>query len=304
MHSDMFSNIQPGDWAGEARKSDPTQMPNDLFPAGKSQFIFGNALFANRGGERHDAFEEISDRVGAETYWPWGPSVDDLNADSWDDLVVIGSMNFPFRYAVNSVLLNDTGRRFVPGTFTLGVEPRAGGATEQEWFRLDCPGADGGTRACTTCNAPNAAVLGCRLGADGRGPVVGSRGSRSAAVVDLDRDGDLDIVMNEFNAPPQVLVSDLAARRRVNALSVRLRGTKSNRQGLGARVTVILPDQRRVLKPMDGKSGYLSQSDLPLYFGLGEFTEAAGIEVAWPSGARQRLPGPIAAGRVVEVVEP
>jgi len=303
MHSDMFSNIQPGDWAGESRKSDPAQLPADLFPTGKSQFIFGNALFANRGGEQHDVFEEVSDRFGVETYWPWGPSVDDLNADSWDDIVVIGSMNFPFRYSVNSVLLNDGGRRFVRSEFTLGVEPRAGGKTDQEWFRLECGGADRGSRACAVCAGPNAVTLGCRLGPDGRGPVMGSRGGRSAALVDIDRDGDLDIVMNEFNAAPQLLVSDLAERRRVNAVTVRLRGTKSNRQGLGARVTVELPNQRRVLKVMDGKSGYLSQSVLPLYFGLGEFTEATAVEVMWPSGQRQRVSGPFAAGRTIEVVE-
>jgi len=67
---------------------------------------------------------------------------------------------------------------------------------------------------------------------------------------------------------------------------------------------VVLPDGRRILKLMDGKSGYLSQSDLPLYFGLGGADRAASIEVVWPSGRRQSLPGPHAAGRAVEVVEP
>jgi hypothetical protein len=67
---------------------------------------------------------------------------------------------------------------------------------------------------------------------------------------------------------------------------------------------VVLPDGRRILKWMDGKSGYLSQSDLPLYFGLGDAESAASIEVVWPSGQRQTLAGPHPAGRTVEVVEP
>jgi len=45
-------------------------------------------------------FEEVSDRVGAENYWPWGLSVGDLNADGWDGFIASG-MNFPYRYGIN-----------------------------------------------------------------------------------------------------------------------------------------------------------------------------------------------------------
>jgi len=54
----------------------------------------------------------------------------------------------------------------------------------------------------------------------------------------------------------------------------------------------------------DGKSGYLSQSDVPLYFGLGEFANATGLEVRWPSGRRSSLGGPLEAGKPLTVVEP
>src|SRR2546422_8881999 len=109
MHSDMWVNIPPGDWAAETRKADTAPAPPDFFPTGKSQFIFGNALFANQGGGR---FAEVSDSVGVETYWPWGPSVDDLNADGWDDIFITAGMNFPHRYGINSVLLNEGGKHF------------------------------------------------------------------------------------------------------------------------------------------------------------------------------------------------
>src|SRR5205814_8242421 len=105
------------------------------------------------------------------------------------------------------------------------------------------------------------------------------------------------------NAKPMVLISELAAKRPVNHLKIRLRGTKSNREGLGAQVTVVLPGGRRILKVMDGKSGYLSQSELPLYFGLGEATSAASIEVKWPSGRTQVVAGPTASGQTREIVE-
>ena len=80
-----------------------------------------------------------------------------------------------------------------------------------------------------------------------------------------------------------------------------LRGTRSNRQGLGAVVTALLADGRRVTKVMDGKSGYLSQSDLPLYFGLGAFDHLTSLEVRWPAGARQTT-GPVNSTSI-EVVE-
>jgi hypothetical protein len=55
---------------------------------------------------------------------------------------------------------------------------------------------------------------------------------------------------------------------------------------------------------MDGKSGYLSQSDLPLYFGLGDVDHADSLSVRWPTGKQQTVAGPLPSGRPVEVTEP
>jgi hypothetical protein len=213
-------------------------------------------------------------------------------------------MNFPFRYGINSVFLNQDGRHFLPSEFPLGVEPRPNGDTAQAWFTLDCNGADRGSVFCAACPQQAGIDLGCRSDGQNHFTMMGSLGTRSALLLDLDGDGDLDIVTNEFNAPPQVLVSDLAQRHTVHFLRVRLRGTRSNREGLGALVTAVLPDGRRILKQLDGRSGYLSQSDQPLYFGLGAADHAASLEVRWPSGRRQTVVGPLASGRTVEVVEP
>src|SRR2546427_4440744 len=62
MPSDMWVNIPPGDWAAEGRKADSARALADFFPTGKSRFIFGNALFHNRGGGR---FDEVSDAAAS-----------------------------------------------------------------------------------------------------------------------------------------------------------------------------------------------------------------------------------------------
>ena len=142
---------------------------------------------------------------------------------------------------------------------------------------------------------------GCR-GRAGEVTILAARGSRSSVVFDLDGDGDLDIVTNEFFDRPQVLISSLAQERDVNYLKVRLVGTRSNRSGLGCRVRVVTADGSQI-KVHDGKSGYLSQSQIPLYFGLGEAKAVELIEVAWPSGVMQTL-RPAGINRLLEITEP
>ena len=119
---------------------------------------------------------------------------------------------------------------------------------------------------------------------------------------DLDNDGDLDIVTNDFNSRPQILISNLSERRQIHWLKIKLIGTVSNRDGLGATVRLTAGD-RTYMKYHDGKSGYLSQSSLPLYFGLGEATQVDRIEVDWPSGIKQVVPGPIRANDLLPITE-
>src|SRR6201999_3075576 len=89
--------------------------------------------------------------------------------------------------------------------------------------------------------------------------VMATLGSRAAVLFDLDNDGDLDIVTNDFNSEPQILVSNLSSRRTIHWLKVKLIGTTSNHDGLGAVVRVVTPAGAAYMTYNDGKSGYLSQ---------------------------------------------
>lgn len=292
MHSDMSQKIGPG---REKLKSDMQWSEQALGHGGhhalgdEGPSIFGNALFL----ARDDGYVERSDAFGTENYWPWGVSAGDLNADGWVDAFVTASMNFPWRYGVNSVLLNEEGGGFRDAEFVLGVEPRfAGGRTVTPWFPFDCSGE---------LSHPVHELI-CR-GREDKVLVEGALGSRSSVLLDLEKDGDLDVVTSEFHAPPQVLISDLDEVKDVRWATIDLVGTRSNRDGLGSRVTVTA-DGRRQVKVLDGKSGYLSQSSQPLYFGLGDAEEIERVEVEWPSGTTQIVEGPIASGSALVLTEP
>jgi hypothetical protein len=133
--------------------------------------------------------------------------------------------------------------------------------------------------------------------------IEGTVSSRSAVLLDLDNDGDLDIITNEINDRPQVLLSNLSEKKRLHFVKIKLTGTKSNRDGLGAVVKVTAGGITQT-QQNDGKSGYLSQSSLPLYFGLGEAARIDRVEVNWPSGKRQLLDRNLIANSLLSIVEP
>ena len=265
MHSDMSEEIGP-----EREKQKSTIQWPESFRGDGTTSIWGNSFFLKEGP---GTYREVSDAINAENYCPWGPSVGDLNADGYDDTFIASGMNYPFRYMMNVLRLNDRGRQFVDAEFVLGVEPRKTGVA-MPWFELDASGADRAHRDAA--------------GATGRVVVWGARGTRAAVMFDIDRDGDLDIVTNEFNAAPMVLVSNLTEKTRVRYLEVKLAGTASNRDGLGA-VVKVTAGGSTYTKVMDGNSGYLSHSLLPLYFGLGAADTIDRIDVLWPSGRTQTV---------------
>jgi len=124
------------------------------------------------------------------------------------------------------------------------------------------------------------------LGSALQKPVVG----RGAAYADIDNDGDLDLVIMANNGTARVLRNDNGNQNDV--LRVKTVGTRSNRDGIGAKVSVKTSTGLHVSEMVKTGSSYLSQSELPLTFGLGKPQDGktASMTIEWPSGKKDMIP--------------
>ena len=209
------------------------------------------------------AFDEISDEMGAETFQPWGVVAADFRNAGVQDVFVPSGMGYPFFVWGNRFLLN-AGGRFVERAQAAGLDPPPGGPWLEEQV--------GGKPA--------------------------ARSSRAAATSDFDGDGRVDLVVNNFNDRAWLFMNRSAASGWV---ALRLRGTRSNRDAIGALVT-LRSGGRTQVRQIATSGGYLSQSSKTVHFGLGGATSIESCEIRWPSGVVQRL-SELTPGRVHEVEE-
>jgi hypothetical protein len=234
----------------------------DLFDIHYQDVLFGNTLFRNRGGGK---FEEVSDRAGIETWWPWGIATGDFDNDGYEDVFLPAGMGFPYFYWPCALMMNNGKGTFADRAEEAGIEPPAQGK-----------------------NLPDKIA--------GR---PAPRSSRCAATADFDNDGRLEIVTNNFNDMPYYFKNNFP---RKNYIAFRLRGTKSNRDAIGALVKITLGNEV-MLRQVHAAGGYLSQSSKTVHFGLGERSKIDRVEIRWPSGQRQTIDNPKLNQRH-EVVEP
>jgi len=124
--------------------------------------------------------------------------------------------------------------------------------------------------------------------------------SRGACFADYDNDGRMDAFVVNLGAPGTLLHN--VSQNNNHWLTVKLKGTKSNRDGIGARLELLAGGRKQIAERVAG-SGYLSQDDGRVHFGLGAAAKVDKLTIHWPSGREQVLDN-LAVDRVLTVQEP
>jgi enediyne biosynthesis protein E4 len=130
--------------------------------------------------------------------------------------------------------------------------------------------------------------------------LVDPRSSRGLAIADLFNDGRLEAVINNLSDRPMLLVN--LAKNQNHWLGLHLVGTSSNRDAIGARVT-LKSAKRLWVDEVRGGSSYNSSSDLRLHFGLGAETHLTSIQIRWPNGQMEIFDPPASLDRIIDLTE-
>ena len=242
----------------------------------------GNTLLRNLGDGRF-ADKTIEARAGMGR-WAWSSDAVDFDSDGWDDLYIVNGMLTREADAAAAVDLE--------GFFWRGVVARS------PLTRVPGTPYDDAWRAINQLLVHGSIASRQRnvfLRNDGHGgfdEISGTLGldldqdGRSFAVFDVDGDGDPDLAVMADRQAPQLRIFRNDFETGAASIAVRLRGTKSNRDAIGARVT-IETDRLRKVRVVQAGSGFLSQHSKELLIGLGASTRIAKMIVAWPSGTEQ-----------------
>ncbi len=154
-------------------------------------------------------------------------------------------------------------------------------------------------------NEHNVLLRGSGTGSDGNlqfadvGMAMGAddvKDARGMAIADFDNDGDYDIVVNtnpgdcgKKSVPPVLLRNDVGQNR--DWLAIKLTGTESNRDAIGAQVTISCVNESgkvvQMLRHVTAGGGYASQNSDRIYFGLGNNARIESVSVSWPSGKKE-----------------
>ena len=256
MVADMAASTHQKDQRAMADTRGRTKDPRDDNPAAPN--YLHNALYLNTDTGR---VLEAAYLTGlAATDWSWSVRFEDLDNDGLLDVHVTNGMH-----------------REIHNTDLLNKMMTAESAEERIRLARSSPPLAEAHFAFRNLGGLQFENMGRAWGLDQKGVSFGT------AFGDLDGDGDLDMVYTNYGAGPAVLRNDSDSGHRI---IVGLRGTSSNRYGVGA--TVRLESAAGVqVRPLVLARGYMSTSEPVLHFGLGADSVVTRLEVAWPSGQKQ-----------------
>ena len=276
-----------------------------------------NFLFHNRGD---GTFEEIGDRAGVSynenghSMAGMGADFRDLDNDGRPDIFVVGMIGDTFPLFRNSgQQFEDITRRSGLVRATLRLTAWGAGAYDFDndgWKDLLATTGSVLDNSESVENLPSKLpnLLLRNLGGSrfedvgaGAGPAFRiPQAHRGVAFGDLNNDGRMDAVVTCLNAHPEIWINRSPGSN--HWLMLKLVGTRSNRQGLGARIKLIPESGPAQFNHVTTSVGLSSSSDDRVHFGLGRAARAKSIEISWPSGLKQTV-SDVAADRVLTIVE-
>ena len=247
-----------------------------------------NMLWHNNGVDARGrlTFTDVARETGTcSTLWGWAAKFADFDNDGWEDIIAADGMR------------TGTARNYVPVLGPVVMKPGFDFSDLDAWPDIGDMTWSGHQRKKLFRNAGNgtfqeiAELAGVDNDLDGRG----------LGVADFDNDGRLDFLQTNRDQP-SLLYHNLTAGAG-NWIELKLAGTKSNRDAIGARVT-LRAGGLRLMREVNGGNGFESQSSTRLHFGLGAATRIDDLEIRWPSGLVQKLaPAAVAVNRIYRVEE-
>jgi hypothetical protein len=220
-------------------------------------------------------FADVSQEVGTcDTGWGWAAKFADLDNDGWQDLFVANG-------------LRSAGpENYIPVLLPMLTTPGIDFTDVNNWPEIGNRSWSGYQKKKLFHNLGDgmfkeiASEAGVDNQLDGRG----------IAVIDLDNDGKLDLVQTNANQP--LLVYHNITKNSGNWIELKLMGTKSNRDAIGARIRLEAGGLAQI-REIDGGNGYAGESTRRAHFGLGKATKIERLEIRWPSGKLEQIVAPL-----------